>query len=116
MNSLHKLRGGDGPGVPADPPPSRWPDLVDITDYWESFTYFARSELEQPTVTFEVKNNGKWRFIAKDRPNREIDTRRQSLTYDPEENTIRFHDPEVDSGWVMEDAFGGDPTGASSAL
>jgi len=116
MPNLHRLRGGDGPSVPSDPPPPRWPGLNQISDYWETFTHFARSELEQPTISFEVKNNGKWQFYAQDRANRETNSRRQSLTYDPEENTIRFHDPAVDGGWVMEDAFGTDPTAATSAL
>lgn len=112
---LHRLRGGDGPSVPSDPPPPRWPDLDQISDYWDSFTHFARTELTQPTMTFRVLNNGKWKFIARDR-NQRTDGPLRQLVYDPEDDTIEFSDPEVDSGWVMEDAFGGEPTAATSRL
>ena len=111
---LHRLRGGDGPSVPGRPP-ELWPDFGDLEPFWESFSAFARSELDDPTVRFELKNHGKWRFVARDRPRRSED-RRQQLVYEPEEDVIRFSDPEVDSGWVLEDAFGGDPYSASSAL
>jgi len=104
---LHNLRGGDGPGIPAGKPPELWPDMADLQPYWESFQAFARSELDQPTVSFELRNHGKWRFVARDRNQRTEDAL-QSLTYDPEEDTIRFSDPEVGGGWVMESAFGGD--------
>jgi len=112
---LHQLRGGDGAGLPAGKPPELWPDFGEIEVYWESFVAFARSELDQPTCTFELRNHGKWKFVARDRPRRSED-RRQSLTYDPEEDTLRFTDPEVDSGWVMEDAFGDDQFDATSRL
>lgn len=114
-NRLHNLRGGDGRPIPSETPSERWPDLKEIEDHWKSFTQFARSELNQPTMTFRVLNNGKWKFIARDR-NKRTDGSLRQLVYDPEDDTIEFSDPEVDSGWVMEDAFGGDPTGSSSRL
>jgi len=105
---LHRLRGGDGGGIPATEPPELWPDFASLEPYWESFVAFAQSDLEQPTISFEQKNSGKWRFVARDR-NKRTDGRRRMLVYDPEEDVIEFSDPEVDSGWVMTDAFGGDP-------
>jgi hypothetical protein len=111
---LHTMRMGDGRALPAGEPPELWPDFGVLEPYWESFAAFARSELDQPTVSFELRNHGKWRFVARDRLKRDDDSvsnqqTRMSLTYDPEEDEIEFSDPETGSGWVMEDAFGGDP-------
>lgn len=100
-----------------------WPDLEDVQPYWDSFISFAISELESPmTFEIEVEDDGSWMMKAMEAPHRDrtgdlgtSPARRSQLLYDPEEDTIRFSDPDV-GGWVMEDAFGGDPTGASSAL
>lgn len=112
---LHKLRGGDGPSVPTSKPPERWPNLEEIQPHWESFQAFARSDLESP-IQFELrlKDNGKWEMRALEAPSRKTNHRKR-LVYDPKDDSIEFTDLEVDSGWVLENAFG-DPTGATSAL
>lgn len=101
-----------------------WPDLGELEPYWETFTAFAISELESPlTFEVEVEDDGHWRFVAQEAPHRARTSkaaaspaRRSRLVYDPSEDEINFKDPEVSGGWVMEDVFGGDPYGASSAL
>lgn len=92
-----------------------WPDLGTLEPFWDSFCAFARSELDAPTCTFELEPDGGWRFVARDQ-NTRSGGRRNQLVFEPEENVLRFYDPETDAGWVMEDAFGGDPTEASNRL
>lgn len=113
---LHRLRGGDGPSVPSTAPAELWPDLSEIEPYWESFLSFAHSELRDPEVTFIQAEDGSWQFRAVDGRRRHTERSRRNLVYRPEDDEIEFSDPEVGGGWVLEDAFGGDPYAASSAL
>ena len=113
---LHALRNGDGPRIPSERPDVKWPELSDLEPYWESFQAFALSELTPPvSVELRMMDDGTWGLWAEEDPSRRPEARK-SLKYDPVEDEIRFRDPEVDGGWVMESAFGGDPFEATSRL
>ena len=86
-------------------PPEMWPDFAALEPYWEEFRSFALSELDgRVEVSFVQEGSGRWRFEAIQAPDRAVE-HRQSLTYDASENSIEFHDPSVNTGWTMEDAF-----------
>lgn len=106
---MHALRGGDGGAIPEVEPPELWPEMDVLDPYWEEFTGFARSELDGAVeYEFHMRPDGSWYFEARQEAGRDAG-RRKSLKYDPEEDTITFNDPEVDSGWEMTDAFGDRP-------
>jgi hypothetical protein len=123
--TLHKLRGGDGQGIPSGPPPELWPDMEELEPYWQSFTSYALSELgtegsEPARIVFQQMSDGSWRFrastaIGHKRQEPTGQTYAQTLTYERDEDVLRFEDTRDGSSWVMEDAFG-DQLSATSKL
>jgi hypothetical protein len=82
-----------------------WPDFTDLQPYWEEFRSFALSELDgNIEISYTLEGSGRWRFVARQAPDRAVENL-ESLTYNSAENRIEYHDPEVNSGWTMEDAF-----------
>lgn len=123
---LHRLRSGDGQGLPNMAPPEMWPEFSQIEPFWQSFQAFARSEMgdrgevEQIRSEYIQFSDGSWKFRAETRVDRQRteptgQSFTQSLVYDPVEDQMEFTDNRDGSTWVMENAFG-DPTTASSRL
>lgn len=123
---LHSLRGGDGTSLPETAPPERWPDLATLAPYWESFMAFARSHLgkdgrsESLRLELIQRDDGTWKFEAHTTYSRQHveptgEAYTEIMTYEPEDDEIRFKSTRDDSEWVMEEAFGS-PFEATSAL
>lgn len=117
---LHSLRGGDGPDLPAEAPPSHWPSFEALAPFWESFVAFARSELGTDIrAEYHQRPDGTWQFEAEhdvgaERHDVDGEPYRQRMSYDPEDDVLRFEDTRGGS-WALENAFD-TPTDASSAL